>query len=470
MTTSPTPEPSRPSRIGYARVSTGDQNLDQQIHRLTEGGGQCDTVFADKGVSGTQARRPNWDKALENLQPGDTLVTVKLDRIARSVPNLYDVVRDLTGREVALEILDQPEVSMTTRTGKLMLAILGAIAEFERDLIVDRTKDGQAAVRRAGNLRRTLGGTPVLGFREDPEGDDWQIDPAAAEWLAEAAERVLGGEPVEAVAAILPELHDAAGRVVNAKMLRAALTRPASAGLIADPDGEIEAAIGGPLSVATFRRLEVLFGARRRGRPATAGRYPFGPVLRCAVCGNQLTGQPGWKGRGYYACRNPHKALGVTRPCRGVSVPAEDVHDLIRDAVMAWAETPAAKLAAARTPETASRKAELDARIAEAQGWLADLEAKRVRRYITPAKYAELVAEITVQIDASVAELDELAKVDAEGGLPVVIEWDALTDAEKLRTLAEAVQTPIAVQPGNGGGAALSAADRIDMIPAGVAA
>ena len=451
------------TRIGYARVSTGDQHPEAQEDRLRDCG--CELVFTDKGVSGTQARRPQWDKCLANLQHGDTLVTVKLDRIGRSVANLVEVVGQLRDAGVELVVLDQ-NIDTRTPSGKLLFHMLAAIAEFERDLIIERTKDGQAAVRRAGNLRRSLGGVPVLGFAEGEQGDDdWQIDQAAAGWLAEAAGRVLGGEPVGAVYDALPVIHDAAGRKVTPKMLRAALVRPASAGLI---DGQ-PAAIGGPLDEQTFNRLAVLFGARRRGRPAD-GRYPLGPALRCGKCGNQLTGEPvrdrrTGAARGYYACKNPHKALGVTRPCHGCSVPADDVHALVRDAMTIWAASPAARLAAARTPETATRRAELDARIKEVQGWLADLIEKRNRRYITPARYAQLEVEATGQLDADAAELAELERIDAEPGLPVVIDWDAMTAAEKLRTLAEAVQTPIIVRPGNGGGAARSAADRIELVP-----
>src|SRR5215831_10137618 len=184
------------ARIGYARVSTADQHPEAQVDRLRDDG--CEQVFTDKGVSGTMARRPQWDKCLEQLASGDTLVTVKLDRIGRSVANLVEVVSALRERGVALVVLDQ-SIDTSTAAGRMFFHFLAAIAEFERDLIIERTRDGQLAVRRAGNLRRSLGGVPVLGFREDPEGDDWQLDQAAAGWLAEAAERVLNGEPVEAV-------------------------------------------------------------------------------------------------------------------------------------------------------------------------------------------------------------------------------------------------------------------------------
>lgn len=455
------------TRIGYARVSTGDQHPEAQEDKLHAAG--CELVFTDKGVSGTQARRPQWDKCLANLQRGDTLVTVKLDRIGRSVANLVEVVGQLRGAGVELVVLDQ-NIDTRTPSGKLLFHMLAAIAEFERDLIIERTKDGQAAVRRAGNLRRSLGGVPVLGFAEGEQGDDdWQLDPIAAGWLAEAAGRVLGGEPVGAVHAALPVICDAAGRKVTPKMLRAALTRPASAGLI---DGQ-PAAIGGPLDEPTFNRLALLFGARRRGRPVKMNRYPFGPLLRCGNCGNQLTGEPvrdrrTGAARDYYACKNPHKALGVTRPCHGCSVPAGDVHDLIRDAVMAWAATPAARLAAARGPEKpGQRRAELEAELADLLDQSADVLAKRmrIRQAAARARFDDLAAEAEVMVAEVERELAELERIDAEPGLPVVIDWDAMTAAEQLRALAEAVQTPIIVRPGNGGGAARSAADRIELVP-----
>jgi DNA invertase Pin-like site-specific DNA recombinase len=453
------------TRYGYARVSTGDQHPEAQEDRLRAAG--CVTVFTDRGVSGIMARRPEWDRCLAALEPGDTLVTVRLDRIGRSVGNLVQVVAGLRDRQVTLVVLDQ-HIDTSTPTGKLLFHFLAAIAEFERDLIIERTRDGQLAVRRRGNLRRSLGGLPPLGFGEgEPGADDWQLDPEAAGWLREAAARVLDGQSVGAVHAALDPITDAAGRKVSPKALRAALQRPASAGLIVI-DGELtgQAAIGAPLDEPTFNRLAVLFGSRRRGRPQT-GRYPLGPALRCGKCGNQLTGElvrdrRTGQVRGYYACRNPHKALGVNKPCRGCSVPASQVHALVREFMTEWAATPAAQAAAAGTCDT-GRRAQVETRIAEAQDWLADLMTKRTRRQITPARYAALEAEITAQIDADAAALAGLDD-EPEPGHPVT-GWDEMTGAGQLRALAQAVVTPVTVAPGNGGARALTAADRITLIP-----
>jgi DNA invertase Pin-like site-specific DNA recombinase len=452
-------------RYGYARVSTADQNLDAQRARLIEAG--CAEVFADK-ASGTKASRPEWDKLLAKLQPGDELYCIRLDRIGRSVRHLYEVIAALRDGKVGLACLDQ---AIDTTKGKgwddpmaqLLLGILAVIAEFERNLIVERTLDGQAHVRRIGNLRRSNGGPPVLGYR-DPGGDedrDWVLDQAAADWLAEAAERVLAGEPVEALIGLLPEMHDATGRKVNAKMLRAALQRPASAGLI---DG-LPAVDAAPLDVPTYDRLQALFGSRKRGRPVEADRYPLGPVLRCGKCGNQMTGNMvSYRGqkRPYYACKNPHRGL-QPHPCRGVSVPAEDVHLLMRDAIMAWAQTPAARLAAATIPATAGRRGELLDDLAALQDQMADAVEKR--RYMNAARYEQVTASISGQIDAVEAELAGLDRIDAQPGVPAVIEWEAMTTAEQLRTITLAYQTPIIVQPGNGGAAARTAAERIELVP-----
>ena len=151
---------------------------------------------------------------------------------------------------------------------------------------------------------------------------------------------------------------------------------------------------------------------------------------------------------------------------------AEDVHVLVADAIMIWTQTPDFQLAAARaaagSPEIAGRRAELAARIAEDQDRLADLTGKRNRRLITPVRFAELEADLIAQIEADAAELDALDRIDAEPGVPIVIEWDELTAGEKRAVLTLAVVTPIDVQPGNGGTHArsLSACDRISLVPA----
>ncbi len=164
------------THVGYDRVSTSDQHPEAQSDRLIAAG--CERVFTDKGVSGTLARRPQWDKCLEYLRPGDVLVTVRLDRIGRSLRNLLEVMNDLGERGIDLPGASiRPPIDTTTPGGRLIFAVLAAIAEFERDLIRERTMDGLAAARargRVGGRRRKLTDSQVHLARRlyDELGDD----------------------------------------------------------------------------------------------------------------------------------------------------------------------------------------------------------------------------------------------------------------------------------------------------------
>ena len=135
-------------RIGYARVSTADQDLGPQVARLEAAG--CERIYSDV-ASGVKASRPDWDRLLDNLRAGDELVITKLDRAGRSVKHLIEVTEFLASRQTNLIVLDQG-IDTTTAAGKLLFHIMGAVAEFERDLIRDRTNDGLAAARRKGHL------------------------------------------------------------------------------------------------------------------------------------------------------------------------------------------------------------------------------------------------------------------------------------------------------------------------------
>jgi DNA invertase Pin-like site-specific DNA recombinase len=132
------------ARIGYSRVSTTDQHPEAQAARLVEHG--CTRVFTEQGVSGLKASRPQWDACRAFLRHGDALVVTKLDRTGRSVGNLIDVVGDLAARGVDLIVLDQA-IDTSTPAGRMLFHVLAAIAEFERDLITERARDGMAAAR-----------------------------------------------------------------------------------------------------------------------------------------------------------------------------------------------------------------------------------------------------------------------------------------------------------------------------------
>ena len=132
--------------IGYARVSTQDQHLDLQIDALKKAG--CEKIFTDV-VSGAKAKREGLDQALQYVREGDALVIWKLDRLGRSLKHLIEVVNMLNNKGIGLRVL-QEAIDTTTTGGKLVFHIFGAIAEFERDLIRERTSAGLAAARARG--------------------------------------------------------------------------------------------------------------------------------------------------------------------------------------------------------------------------------------------------------------------------------------------------------------------------------
>ena len=132
--------------IGYARVSTEDQNLDLQRKALTKAG--CKKLFDDK-ASGTRAARPGLDSAMATLREGDTLVVWKLDRLGRSVKNLVDLVGELHRQGVQFKSLTD-SIDTGTPSGRFFFHVMASLAQMERELIVERTCAGLEAARRLG--------------------------------------------------------------------------------------------------------------------------------------------------------------------------------------------------------------------------------------------------------------------------------------------------------------------------------
>ncbi len=134
-------------KIGYARVSTGDQNPDLQIKALKRAG--CKHIFTDTGKSGGLHSRPELDQCLASLKEGDVLTVWKLDRLGRSLGHLIQVITDLGKRGVSFRSLSE-SIDTGTAGGRLVFHMMGALAEFERSLIAERTKAGMAAARKRG--------------------------------------------------------------------------------------------------------------------------------------------------------------------------------------------------------------------------------------------------------------------------------------------------------------------------------
>jgi len=139
-------------KIGYARVSTTNQDLTAQRDSLAALGVDADRVYVDHGLTGTSRARPGLRETLAACRAGDTLVVTKLDRLARSLPDARDIVEELTARGVRLQ-LGSSVHDPSDPVGRLLFNVLAMVAEFESDLIKARTREGLAVARAAGKLR-----------------------------------------------------------------------------------------------------------------------------------------------------------------------------------------------------------------------------------------------------------------------------------------------------------------------------
>ena len=145
--------------VGYARVSTRDQSPALQLDALREAG--CERTFMEK-ASGAQRDRPELAAALDYIRAGDTLVVWKLDRLARSVRQLVETAEDLQQRGIGLKVLTQ-QIDTTTPGGRLVFHVFAAMAEFERELTLERTHAGLVAAKALG---RRGGRKPAMGAAE----------------------------------------------------------------------------------------------------------------------------------------------------------------------------------------------------------------------------------------------------------------------------------------------------------------
>ncbi|MDR2904046.1 MAG: recombinase family protein [Clostridiales bacterium] len=141
--------------LGYARVSTQDQNLDRQLDELRQAG--CEKIYEEK-VTGTHTDRPELTKLLENARSGDTVIILELTRLSRSTKDLFALIDQLGQRGIDIKSLKEAWIDTTTPQGKLMFTILAGLAQFERDLLSQRTKEGLAAAKARGRQ----GGRPRI--------------------------------------------------------------------------------------------------------------------------------------------------------------------------------------------------------------------------------------------------------------------------------------------------------------------
>lgn len=134
-------------KIGYARVSTNDQNLDLQLAALKKAG--CGRIFQEK-ISGAKIKRPELQRLLDQLRPDDIVVVWKLDRLARSTQNLLELADQIKLAEASFCSLSEPWADTSSPSGKMIMTVFAGIAEFERDLIRERTGAGRVAAQKRG--------------------------------------------------------------------------------------------------------------------------------------------------------------------------------------------------------------------------------------------------------------------------------------------------------------------------------
>lgn len=456
----------------YGRQSqSSDASIEQQIdagrERAEREGWAVAGTYRD-GVSAsrhTNRTRDDWPKLVAAVEAGQVDMiwlweSSRGDRELETWARLLRVTRE-HGTLFCIETHGGRTYDMAVPREWRTLAEDGVDSEYESDKIKLRVNRAKDSARREGVLRKILGGSPPVGYQNGAR--DWEPEPVAARMLTDMAERVLAGEHLAAAFREQPAVLDARGELITEKMVRAALQRPATFGMVTARDGAILGPAkyipAPPVDPALRTRLLASFDDRRR--PGPVASYPLGPVLRCGKCGNQLTGTKS-KGTPYYRCGNPHKGLQMS-PCRGVSVPAADIELVIRTAVETWAAT-SAKFAAASGEQAGltAEAATLTAQRRQAQASLAGLEAKTGLGIIPLDLFAEHEAVLLPFIAQLSRQIDELAE-QAANPLPAVIDWDGMTGPERCRIVRSALVTPIAVAPGNGGGAARSAAERVSL-------
>lgn len=174
-------------RIGYARISTEDQSVALQVDALQRAG--CERIFSDEGISGQKARRPALDELLGSLNRGDVLVAWRLDRLGRSLSHLISLISMLQERGVGFVSLCEA-IDTSTASGRLLFHVMGALAEFERALISERTRAGMSAAKQRGSSL----GRPRLLLASDVDEAVATLQEGCAS-LAELARRLQVSRP-----------------------------------------------------------------------------------------------------------------------------------------------------------------------------------------------------------------------------------------------------------------------------------
>ena len=168
------------NRLGYARVSTYGQTLDAQLEQLRGNG--CGPIYREK-ASGTQADRRELVRMLRRIEAGDVVTVTRIDRLARSTFDLFAIVKQITDAGGQFQSLAEPWADTSTSTGRLMLAVLGGLADVERDLIRTRTAEGRSRAKAQG---KHMGRPPALTSQQQAEARRRRAEGATLQELADS--------------------------------------------------------------------------------------------------------------------------------------------------------------------------------------------------------------------------------------------------------------------------------------------
>jgi DNA invertase Pin-like site-specific DNA recombinase len=171
--------------IGYARVSTYGQTLDSQLEQLRAAGCSSRNIYREK-VTGVRADRRELNRMLRKLAPGDVVTVTRIDRLARSTIDLFGIVKRIADAKAQFRSLAEPWADTGTRTGRLMLAVLGGLADVERDLIRTRTAEGRSRAKARG---QPMGRPPSLTPAQQKEASRRRAQGATLQELADSYDR-----------------------------------------------------------------------------------------------------------------------------------------------------------------------------------------------------------------------------------------------------------------------------------------
>jgi DNA invertase Pin-like site-specific DNA recombinase len=410
--------------IGYARVSKRLQNLDLQVDALERAG--CSPIFADK-MSGARDDRPEFAKALAATGSGDRLTVWRLDRAGRSLQHLLQIVEDLQQRGARFRSLNE-SIDTSGATGRLVFVVLAALAQFERELMIERVMAGLEAARARGRV----GGPAPYGIGPDHTS----IVEAEATLLLEAAQRILDGETVSH---LVDDWNDRGsttrkGGSWSVTSIRTHLLNPRVVPILGED---------------AHNQLKVLFGdpdRRRQGRPA---HHLLSGILRCGNCQQPLYGGHVTGNRWVYRCRKARGSGGRFHGCGGITISLPKADTWALEAFVAAITSEGSKLPGhvAAQLEATQAGGPTPAELAREAEELNELEAVLATRFATPEHWAratELEARATTaeqrqRAAPALAALASLPRTEAK----LRERWDAWTTPEKrvwLRRVVESVK------------------------------